>query len=103
MWNTAMPADGGKGEPITLTLKDGVVHLVLVSTEPQLIIDRPDLKLRYTLSKADVATLLKLDEPAPVEPSKPAAAANRSEEHTSELQSLMRHSYAVFCLKQKTN
>src|SRR3546814_5350116 len=25
----------------------------------------------------------------------------RSEEHTSELQSLMRHSYAVFCLKQK--
>src|SRR3546814_4467932 len=28
-------------------------------------------------------------------------AASRSEEHTSELQSLMRISYAVFCLKQK--
>src|SRR3546814_10388162 len=27
--------------------------------------------------------------------------ARRSEEHTSELQSLMRSSYAVFCLKQK--
>src|SRR3546814_1118560 len=27
----------------------------------------------------------------------------RSEEHTSELQSLMRSSYAVFCLKQKIN
>src|SRR3546814_8970740 len=27
----------------------------------------------------------------------------RSEEHTSELQSLMRISYAVFCLKKKTN
>src|SRR3546814_7153083 len=27
----------------------------------------------------------------------------RSEEHTSELQSLMRISYAVFCLKQKTH
>src|SRR3546814_3515921 len=26
----------------------------------------------------------------------------RSEEHTSELQSLMSHSYAVFCLKKKT-
>src|SRR3546814_8384427 len=26
---------------------------------------------------------------------------NRSEEHTSELKSLMRHSYAVFCLKKK--
>src|SRR3546814_9983856 len=30
------------------------------------------------------------------------AAAPRSEEHTSELQSLMRISYAVFCLKKKT-
>src|SRR3546814_1244827 len=29
------------------------------------------------------------------------AAARRSEEHTSELQSLMRISYAVFCLKKK--
>src|SRR3546814_8688350 len=29
--------------------------------------------------------------------------APRSEEHTSELQSLMRISYAVFCLKKKTN
>src|SRR3546814_2593331 len=27
----------------------------------------------------------------------------RSEEHTSELQSLMRTSYAAFCLKKKTN
>src|SRR3546814_3284739 len=30
-----------------------------------------------------------------------SSAANRSEEHTSELQSLMRRSYAVFCLKKK--
>src|SRR3546814_7394739 len=30
-------------------------------------------------------------------------AMTRSEEHTSELQSLMRLSYAVFCLKKKTN
>src|SRR3546814_1980492 len=29
--------------------------------------------------------------------------AARSEEHTSELQSLMRISYAVFCLKKKNN
>src|SRR3546814_989112 len=36
----------------------------------------------------------------------PGVAADtreRSEEHTSELQSLMRISYAVFCLKKKTN
>src|SRR3546814_4508497 len=30
------------------------------------------------------------------------SASQRSEEHTSELQSLMRISYAVFCLKKKT-
>src|SRR3546814_3567300 len=30
------------------------------------------------------------------------AGQRRSEEHTSELQSLMRISYAVFCLKKKT-
>src|SRR3546814_10273514 len=42
--------------------------------------------------------------------SRPGAAAQanapcsfRSEEHTSELQSLMRISYAVFCLKKKKN
>src|SRR3546814_9234440 len=29
--------------------------------------------------------------------------SSRSEEHTSELQSLMRISYAVFCLKKKKN
>src|SRR3546814_10469259 len=42
-------------------------------------------------------------------PSRPASgpsgwmntSASRSEEHTSELQSLMRNSYAVFCLKKK--
>src|SRR3546814_4130820 len=32
-----------------------------------------------------------------------ATVAQRSEEHTSELQSLMRISYAVFCLKKKKN
>src|SRR3546814_3249575 len=32
-----------------------------------------------------------------------AIPRSRSEEHTSELQSLMRNSYAVFCLKKKKN
>src|SRR3546814_9956611 len=36
------------------------------------------------------------DDPRPVQP-----VASRSEEHTSELQSLMRISYDVFCLKKK--
>src|SRR3546814_5895237 len=36
-------------------------------------------------------------------PTAGAIAIPRSEEHTSELQSLMRISYAVFCLKKKKN
>src|SRR3546814_9115092 len=39
--------------------------------------------------------------PGPERPAEGAGAAGRSEEHTSELQSLMRISYAVFCLKKK--
>src|SRR3546814_2905931 len=37
-----------------------------------------------------------------VDPARVGIAGYRSEEHTSELQSLMRISYAVFCLKKKT-
>src|SRR3546814_8679859 len=43
-----------------------------------------------------------LNLPIAVEGQQPLDLANRSEEHTSELQSLMRISYAVFCLKKKT-
>src|SRR3546814_2916627 len=42
----------------------------------------------------------KITVPPPIEAQ--AAPQDRSEEHTSELQSLMRNSYAVFCLKKKT-
>src|SRR3546814_7531951 len=37
------------------------------------------------------------------QPSPRREVVPRSEQHTSELQSLMRISYAVFCLKKKTN
>src|SRR3546814_8186296 len=47
------------------------------------------------VSKVSVA------QPNRVMNSRSRAAENRSEEHTSELQSLMRISYAVFCLKKK--
>src|SRR3546814_2869016 len=43
------------------------------------------------------------DHPGPLLPDDARCVADsRSEEHTSELQSLMRISYAVFCLKKKT-
>src|SRR3546814_9942507 len=41
------------------------------------------------------------ERPLPVDVLEDRAFARRSEEHTSELQSLMRISYAVFCLKKK--
>src|SRR3546814_9748370 len=45
------------------------------------------------------------EHPAVAAPARAAGlgAGGRSEEHTSELQSLMRISYAVFCLKKKNN
>src|SRR3546814_3112987 len=65
--------------------------------------------VRRTLEDVSVADMLR---PTPIEfplnaqpvPESKARtkAAARSEEHTSELQSLMRISYAVFCLKKKT-
>src|SRR3546814_5052855 len=54
---------------------------------------------------ADPRLRLRLQAPVDVEhvPEDLQPAQRRSEEHTSELQSLMRISYAVFCLKKKKN
>src|SRR3546814_5080255 len=51
-------------------------------------------------STAEVATAVQLCRAAGVA-IVPQGGNTRSEEHTSELQSLMRISYAVFCLKKK--
>src|SRR3546814_3334294 len=60
----------------------------------------------YFLIVADFIKWAK-DHDIPVGPGRGSGAGSvvawaRSEEHTSELQSLMRISYAVFCLKKKT-
>src|SRR3546814_5215524 len=52
---------------------------------------------QWVVARADAAVRRKHDESRPVR----ITAEIRSEEHTSELQSLMRISYAVFCLKKK--
>src|SRR3546814_5803443 len=44
---------------------------------------------------------LRRDAPGEILPARLELRSVRSEEHTSELQSLMRISYAVFCLKKK--
>src|SRR3546814_7790448 len=52
-------------------------------------------------ARATQAAEAKLGDPAAVAALEAHEANGRSEEHTSELQSLMRISYAVFCLKKK--
>src|SRR3546814_6233488 len=52
---------------------------------------------RVGLTDEDFAAVERVRDNTPAEP-----VRFRSEEHTSELQSLMRISYAVFCLKKKT-
>src|SRR3546814_6399919 len=54
---------------------------------------------RFTLGREQVAAALRRRRHRPVL----LLDAGRSEEHTSELQSLMRTSYAVFCLKKNRN
>src|SRR3546814_7676287 len=55
------------------------------------------------MSRSVWHALLKVSAPIPLA-RRARRCATRSEEHTTELQSLMRNSYAVFCLKkQKTN
>src|SRR3546814_3945514 len=56
--------------------------------------------------RRSVPALIDVSKPIPLAPllsviSKNCMTKPRSEEHTSELQSLMRTSYAVFCLKKK--
>src|SRR3546814_1014837 len=68
---------------------------VLVSRPRALLLDEPFSKLDTPLKKRFREVLLEQarEEELP--------CLLRSEEHTSELQSLMRISYAVFCLKKK--
>src|SRR3546814_8957332 len=57
---------------------------------------------RSWLTRIDGALATMADDPTSAGAS-PVSAASRSEEHTSELQSLMRTSYAVLCMKKKKN
>src|SRR3546814_7898997 len=61
-----------------------------------------DLSLAYSPGVAVPCLRIRDDESKAYDyTAKGSIVAIRSEEHTSELQSLMRSSYAVFCLKKK--
>src|SRR3546814_2382855 len=68
--------------------RDALYDLGVVATVLQLL-KLPDGTVRVLVEGQRRATLESME-------------MQRSEEHTSELQSLMRISYAVFCLKKKT-
>src|SRR3546814_1528365 len=106
------------GDPIvTMMGGEGVTQDVIDQRRSELGLDRP-YHIQYLTWLADVVRgdlgrSLRTNEPVlPELLSRLAATAElavtatligaiRSEEHTSELQSLMRTSYAVFCLKKK--
>src|SRR3546814_6694277 len=72
------------------TADDGF-EVVSATTGPAPVaLTQPDYPVRDQLAGREGMVVLKLE-----------VGADRSEEHTSELQSLMRISYAVFCLKKK--
>lgn len=61
MWNARMPEGADTaGEAVRIVTAEGEIQLRVAAREPQLLIDRPDYGIRYTLSKADADKLLKL-------------------------------------------
>src|SRR3546814_5044363 len=92
--------------PHTTLFRSGRRETPILRSRPLVHSNRATLGVTHPRSILERKTLVQGDAPA-VAPNRPSdvcphsAAARRSEEHTSELQSLMRISYAVFCLKKK--
>src|SRR3546814_8137963 len=81
---------------------DAAVDPVAIGFEPPVAaIVRFERLVRHAFDQPVVVVAIgdQVGDGADLEP----VAPRRSEEHTSELQSLMRISYAVFCLKKKKN
>src|SRR3546814_10864166 len=85
--NTTLTNPGKEGRPgVADPVQDAAPTVDLVSKD----LDRHEAWLGFLWLAGEVVEMAGDDEVPP-----------RSEEHTSELQSLMRISYAVFCLKKK--
>src|SRR3546814_1298657 len=72
-------------------------------THARILLSNAAAILKRRKSDVDVDTQRMEDARSRLDEAIAALDEVRSEEHTSELQSLMRISYAVFCLKKKTN
>src|SRR3546814_4816669 len=84
-------------QAVALLGRDNSTRRIGETIEPDVGIGHLDLRRDAELA-ADGRALAHFD----AERLTATVIALRSEEHTSELQSLMRISYAVFCLKKKT-
>src|SRR3546814_2692740 len=86
----------------------GRTALVLTAPADAVVIEKPVVQgARFEpgetiLRLADLSTVWVIAK-VPAAQAAGIEAGQRSEEHTSELQSLMRNSYAVFCLTHKNN
>src|SRR3546814_383244 len=93
-----------KSPPLALRLRVDGERLVVGPVEKE---NEPDLSVRSTLGAllGQLPALLgaRGDDAPPIGGMRISGDADlRSEEHTSELQSLMRITYTVFCLRKKT-
>src|SRR3546814_6994713 len=88
---SARPSPSKSPAPATVheNLLTPVVSCCVLALPDNQIALRPSAVSRHKISV----------DPSPLK--SPIPTTFRSEEHTSELQSLMRNSYAVFCLKKK--
>src|SRR3546814_4530083 len=98
LFRSAHALEGHAGEPAA-GVDEGFGHAEIEDRDA--FVHRVLLLPRAGLHLVEAGAHQHLDVAA-AKPARGAAAVHRSEEHTSELQSLMCISYAVFCLKKKT-
>src|SRR3546814_7350324 len=89
------------GRPVELFLLDRASGLISEMPSFTIVPEVPRLFYRGRLNYVDTKAGIVGSEDRIVIGLSHIEPAKRSEEHTSELQSLMRISYAVFCLKKK--
>src|SRR3546814_9234141 len=81
--------------------ENSVWYLNQLSSESRQRRNRPERSRNSRMLCESCQPVTSSHNPADSRVSTEVCRRNRSEEHTSELQSLMRNSYAVFCLKKK--
>src|SRR3546814_4477821 len=101
-WGVAALAPGELADTVTC----GDAMFGYDSTPRPLIASTPPSVIRIAMTQAKTGWWMKKRDMGDqsfcaASPACGSSAGLRSEEHTSELQSLMRISYAVFCLKKK--